>query len=161
MTKELDLINQQGMEHLGDILGQNLKGGEVIELVGPLGAGKTTLAKAILKGAGVKTSGFSPTFILNATFTVPGRGRLKEIHHLDLYRLKNESELTTLGLYDIMGRPNTATIIEWADRFPVKSLKDKITIEISPQKDGRRLVKITDDENIWQNIFNNPATLGL
>lgn len=151
MKKELAVKTEAELTALGETIGNNLSGGEVIELAGPLGAGKTTLAKGILKGAGA-AAGFSPTFILNATFPVSGKDRLKEIHHLDLYRLKDASELTTLGLYDIIGQPYAAVIIEWADRFQIEHVKDKITIVITPGSDGSRKLKITGNENLWQNL---------
>lgn len=154
MKSEFTIKTEAELTALGETIGNNLSGGEVIELVGPLGAGKTTLAKGVLKGAGV-SAGFSPTFILNATFPVSAGRRLKEIHHLDLYRLKDASELTTLGLYDIIGQPYAAVLIEWADRFQIENLKDKITIEITPRNDNSRKLKITGNENLWQTLTNN------
>ncbi len=116
MKKVIKVKNEEKMTKLGQVIGQCLQGGEVVALIGNLGAGKTTLAKGILKGTGVKR-GFSPTFILDATFKTK-RAALKEIHHLDLYRLKSAEELIPLGVYDAIGRPESAFIIEWADRFP-------------------------------------------
>ena len=125
---------------LGQILGRNLRGGMVIELIGPLGAGKTTLTKAIVKSAGIRRA-FSPTFILDSVFEVKGRPSLKEIHHIDFYRIKDREELLTLGLYEYIGRPDVAVIIEWADRFPTLQNKDRITIEIEVKND-KRFIKI-------------------
>jgi tRNA threonylcarbamoyladenosine biosynthesis protein TsaE len=156
MTTSLVVKNEKEMARLGAKIGKFLCGGEVLELVGQLGAGKTTLAKAIIGGAGGKEA-FSPTFVLNAVH--PVAGRLSEIHHLDLYRLKDKSELITLGLYDTIGKAGSATIIEWADRFPNHVNTGKMTIEITiSSNQGRHITfKATDSrhEKLLQNISNS------
>ena len=139
------------MTALGKALGKNLKGGEIIELIGPLGAGKTTLAKGILAGAGA-ASGFSPTFVLDAVHKTAKR-KIREIHHLDLYRLKSPDELITLGLEDLTNQKNTVLVIEWAERFKLLPKNDKLKARILVKKDCRE-VKITADDKYKKLVQN-------
>jgi tRNA threonylcarbamoyl adenosine modification protein YjeE len=123
---------------LGLKIGQFLQGGENIALIGNLGAGKTTLAKAVLQGAGVKMKGFSPTFVLDAAYAVK-KGALREIHHLDLYRLKDETELITLGITELLERDDTTLLVEWADRFTFLPKNNFLEIIITNKEEGRLL----------------------
>jgi len=138
MVKKILCRKEQDLIKFGRLLGSNLAGGHIIELVGPLGAGKTTLAKAILEGSGAK-GGVSPTFVLKAVYKTKHRDELKEIHHFDFYRLENDQELAALGLYDDIGRQDFALIIEWADRFPIINNQAKLRIKIKPEKNQRKL----------------------
>ena len=98
---------------LGTRIGRAAHAGDVIALVGPLGAGKTTLAQSIARGVGVPPSVRvqSPTFALVQEYT----GRLK-LFHADLYRLGSVHELDDLGLLERSAE--ALVVIEWADRFP-------------------------------------------
>src|ERR1044072_91110 len=78
--------NLQQMISLGTRLGEVLRGGECIELVGDVGTGKTTLTKGIAKGLGVDDEVQSPSFTISRTY--PARDEL-ELHHYDFYRLSD------------------------------------------------------------------------
>jgi tRNA threonylcarbamoyladenosine biosynthesis protein TsaE len=82
-------------------------------LTGNLGAGKTTLAKGIVKGLGAA----GPDDVTSPTFTLIheyGGGR---VYHVDLYRLDEPREVATLGLDDLFDR-DALVLIEWGERFP-------------------------------------------
>jgi tRNA threonylcarbamoyladenosine biosynthesis protein TsaE len=130
------------MQELGERLGRALRAGDVIALVGPLGAGKTTFVQGIARGAGVPPGRHvaSPTFALVNEH--PGRVPLV---HADLYRVADPRELEELGLRDAFDR--AAVAIEWLDRFPDAAPTDRLDIEIEIDADadadahdgGRRL----------------------
>ena len=93
-----------------------LPAGTVIHLEGDLGAGKTALARAmirtLLKDAGAEVP--SPTFPLVQQYKVPGQGRVDEIIHADLYRITDAAEITELGLDRISA--DQIMLIEWPER---------------------------------------------
>jgi tRNA threonylcarbamoyladenosine biosynthesis protein TsaE len=99
---------------------QTLRGGEIIGLVGDLGAGKTTFVKALGKQLGIKKIIPSPTFILLQSFVgkLPNsKAQRMTLYHLDIYRLHSFQDVTHLGIQEWWGQPNTVTIIEWADKI--------------------------------------------
>lgn len=87
--------------------------GALMTLDGPLGAGKSTVARAMLRAAGVAGPIPSPTYTLIEPYSLPGLRFL----HLDLYRLSDADELALLGL-DELRVPGTVTLVEWAVRLP-------------------------------------------
>lgn len=101
----------------GEALGRALVRGEVgtplvLALSGPLGAGKSALARAVARGAGVTGSLPSPTF--NLLFSYTGEADLG-VHHLDLYRLEDPEEVWELG-WEELGRGREVVLIEWPER---------------------------------------------
>lgn len=110
---------------LGSTLGQACRGGEVLGLIGPLGAGKTHLIKGIAQGLQTPDTDAvtSPTFTLINQY--PGRLPLV---HIDAYRLDNPHQLEALG-FDELTTPPNVTVIEWADRIQ-SLLQDLQTILI-------------------------------
>jgi tRNA threonylcarbamoyladenosine biosynthesis protein TsaE len=97
---------------LGRRLGALLRDGDVVALVGDLGAGKTQLTRGACQGAGVAPGDVSsPTFAIVQTY----RGRLP-VHHADLYRLGDLDELYATGFMDLLGGQG-ALLVEWADRI--------------------------------------------
>lgn len=87
--------------------------GALMTLDGPLGAGKSTIARAMLRAAGVAGAVPSPTYTLIEPYDLPGLRFL----HLDLYRLSDADELALLGL-DELRAPGTVALVEWAARLP-------------------------------------------
>jgi len=121
------------MNAWGRHLGEGLRVGDVVGLVGLLGAGKTTLTQAIAVGAGVIPGRHvaSPTFALVNEH--PGRVRLV---HADLYRVRSAAELAELGLDEAFDR--AAAVIEWIDRFPEAAPADHLRVTISVGPTGAR-----------------------
>lgn len=83
-------------------------------LRGDLGAGKTTLVKAMAAAMGADEDVTSPTFTLVHEY----RGRKLRLFHLDLYRLETERELATLGLEEMIDEPDVIVLVEWGEKFP-------------------------------------------
>lgn len=128
LTHTVELPDLAATEAFGRRLGAALFSGAVVALVGPLGAGKTHLARAIAEGLGVADSRVvtSPTFVLIQEY----RGRLP-IYHFDAYRLKSEAEFDDLGTqeyYDSGG----VCLIEWADRVPGSLPPEQLRITLEP-----------------------------
>jgi tRNA threonylcarbamoyladenosine biosynthesis protein TsaE len=86
----------------------------VVGLIGDLGSGKTTWARAMLRGVGYRGRVPSPTYTLLERYDCAGFA----VVHLDLYRLSGEGELENLGLRDWLGEPRTVLLIEWPERAP-------------------------------------------
>lgn len=116
MTQERIILDEQGMQALGGRIAGSLEPGGRIYLVGDLGSGKTTLARAVIRALGVSGAIPSPSFILDAVYTLPHFHF--DVHHMDFYRLAGGlEELTMLGFDEIL-ESSAVVIVEWADRFP-------------------------------------------
>jgi tRNA threonylcarbamoyladenosine biosynthesis protein TsaE len=120
------------LQEIGEALGRALAAGDVVGLIGPLGAGKTTFVQGVARGAGVRDRHVaSPTFSLVNEH--PGRVPLV---HVDLYRIEHARELDELGLADAYDR--AAVAIEWLDRFPEAAPDERLDIEIAIADDDTR-----------------------
>jgi tRNA threonylcarbamoyladenosine biosynthesis protein TsaE len=91
-------------------LGKSAAAGDIVLLVGPLGAGKTCLTQGIARGLGIHEYTASPSFVLVREY----QGKLP-LYHIDLYRLDKIEEVTQLGLDDYFSG-NGVCVIEWADK---------------------------------------------
>ena len=124
---------------LGERIGAQLKGGEVIGLRGTLGSGKTHLIKGIAAGGGAEDGHQvnSPTFVIVNEYN----GRF-DIYHIDAYRLEGSDDLERLGFDDLCYR-NSVVLIEWADKVEsiLKNIK-YILIDISITRSRQRRIKI-------------------
>lgn len=131
--------------NLGKKLAKKLRNGKVIALIGPLGAGKTILIKGLAKGLGIKKTITSPTFVLMKIYRtrINADKKIKWLVHVDAYRLKSGQDLVSIGLEDWFNRPDTVTVIEWADRVKNILPKNTITIkiEIGKKKNERIIIQ--------------------
>jgi tRNA threonylcarbamoyladenosine biosynthesis protein TsaE len=98
---------------LGRRLARELPPHGVVLLIGNLGAGKTTLAKGIVSGLGAA----DPDDVSSPTFTLIHEYAAGRVYHVDLYRLDEEREVSTLGLEELFER-DAMVLIEWGERFP-------------------------------------------
>jgi tRNA threonylcarbamoyladenosine biosynthesis protein TsaE len=123
---------------IGRKLGDALRIGDVIALNGPLGAGKTHLAKGIAEGAGVADPRQvnSPTFVFCNEY--PAR---IPIYHLDAYRLGSSTELEALGLDEMI--QTGAVLIEWAEKVQQAFPENILTIAITPTGEQSRSFTLT------------------
>lgn len=120
---------------LGEKLGKTCQGGEVILLLGDLGAGKTCFTQGIAKGLGVKGKVNSPTFNLMKVYQIKNG----VLCHIDAYRLNSGQDLVSIGLDDYLGKKDAVVVIEWAERVKDIWPKNKIKIEFKNFKDGRKI----------------------
>jgi tRNA threonylcarbamoyladenosine biosynthesis protein TsaE len=111
---------------IGRSLGSVAVPGTVLALRGPLGAGKTQLAKGVAEGLGVRSVVNSPTFILMNEH----EGRLR-LYHVDAYRIDDPEEALAAGLLDER-EADGVTVIEWADRLAGWLPVERIEIDLEP-----------------------------
>ena len=117
------------------LFGERLLPGDVVLLLGELGAGKTTFVRGVAQGAGSKADVASPTFQLVRIY--PGRVQLA---HVDLYRIENSAELRDLGLEELAEQG--AVVVEWGDRLEVDGAA---VIQIEHLGGDRRLIRTARD----------------
>ncbi len=101
--------NSEDTEEAGFKFGTSLKGGEVIELSGDLGAGKTTFTRGLARGISSYNDVSSPSFTISRVYI----GETLKIHHYDFYRL-DELGLMEQELEEVLRDTNTVVVIEWA-----------------------------------------------
>lgn len=122
----------------GKRIGREARTPLVIALRGDLGAGKSTLARAIVHGAGVEGDVPSPTFNLLFSYQTPGG---KRVQHLDLYRLEDPDEVWELG-WSELGAPDDLVLIEWPDRAEGLLPAPRWEVEIEDAGDpGARIIR--------------------
>ena len=129
------LADEGETEALGRALGGVLAAGDVVTLSGPLGAGKTVLARGLLAGAGHGGEVASPTFPIVLPYDAPVM-RLPVLH-ADLYRIERADELDELGLDD--GLNDGALVVEWPERAGRAAWPHALRLRLEPEGDTRRL----------------------
>lgn len=136
MPLSLNLPDLDATMAFGRRLGRLLFPGAVVALVGPLGAGKTHLVRAIAEGLDIPDSRIvsSPTFVLIQEYAA----RLP-IYHFDAYRLRSEAEFLDLGAHEYF-EGDGVCLIEWADRvpgcLPVEHLRIELTVTGETSRHG-------------------------
>jgi len=112
MTKELDIL---GLEELAREFAATVKPGDRYFLSGPLGAGKSTFARAFIRFLGVEGAIPSPTFIMDSVYSIRKSGLV--VHHIDLYRLEGRrEEMQMLGFEEILDS-DAVVLVEWPERM--------------------------------------------
>ncbi len=137
--------NENELVSLGRKIGKEiLEKGEfpvVFELVGDVGAGKTTLTRGIAEGVGVKEKISSPSFMISKRYLIPALEKFSggELVHYDFYRL-NEPGLMSAELEETVREKNAVVIIEWGESVRGILPKGTKTIKINYLEDGGREV---------------------
>jgi tRNA threonylcarbamoyladenosine biosynthesis protein TsaE len=121
---------------MGHALADELRAGDVVALVGNLGAGKTHATKGIVAGLGCNADVTSPTFTLVHEYT---GGRLSAVH-FDFYRLNSAAEVISIGWDDYLDAGGVL-IVEWADRFPELLPENTRWFQFQIETDGTRSVE--------------------
>ena len=131
-------LTLSAMEDWGMRLGAALRPGDVVALSGGLGAGKTTLARAMLRGLGFADDVPSPTFAIVQPYDPPAV-RIAVIH-ADLYRLEAPEEVEELGLWDGLGEG--ALIVEWPERLPDRVWASALRVRIDGSGEATRRLTV-------------------
>lgn len=134
----IEINSEHAMKHLGARLGRLLEGGDVIELVGDVGAGKTTLTKGVGEGLGVTDDIQSPSFTISRVYDARRGLRLA---HYDFYRLRDAGIMAN-ELHEVVNDPETITIIEWAEIINGVLPADRLTITITSPAEMERHVTL-------------------
>ena len=131
-VKTRRVLSEEELARWGERIGSSVRPPVFLMLRGPVGAGKSVLARAVARGAGVRGAVPSPTF--NLVFRYPGvRG--KTIVHMDLYRLNDESELAELGWFEL-GDRGEIVIVEWPERARALLPPDRWEISLTAPAPG-------------------------
>ena len=124
---------ESSMKKLGKRLGDSLRGGEIIELIGDVGAGKTTLTRGIARSLGIEDTLQSPTFTISREY----EGEKLRLVHYDFYRL-SEPGIMADELDETLKDTNTVSVIEWSGAVEEVLPDNRIIIKILP---------VSNDEN--------------
>lgn len=125
---------------LGQELSRHLNAGDIVCLVGDLGAGKTTFVKGLAKGLKIDPARVnSPTFVLMNIYD----GK-RPLYHFDLYRLENSSEISNIGYEEFLyGDSAGIAVIEWADKLGPLMPKEYVGVTLAHKSPQERLIRIT------------------
>ena len=133
-----EVSSRDAMQALAARIGAMLQGGEVIELVGDIGAGKTTFTKGLAKGLGIDEDVQSPTFTISRVYEA--RDDLT-LAHYDFYRLV-DAGIMSAELYESVHDPKTITVIEWGGVVAGVLPKDRLTLSITAASENSRSLVI-------------------
>jgi len=120
---------------------KQLKGGEIIGLIGELGAGKTIFTKGLAAGLGIKKNITSPTFVLMKVYGIRNKeSGIRNLIHIDAYRIKSSQDILSIGAEEYFNRPDTVAVIEWADK--IKKILPKKTkyVKIKNKGEDKRII---------------------
>ncbi|HMS16734.1 MAG TPA: tRNA (adenosine(37)-N6)-threonylcarbamoyltransferase complex ATPase subunit type 1 TsaE [Planctomycetota bacterium] len=110
-------------------LARSARGGDLIFLIGDLGAGKTTFVRGFVEGLGhpEPREVSSPTFAIHHIYE---GGRLR-VHHLDLYRLESDGQMGVQGVLDPLDDASAVCLVEWSEYLPAGTRKPSLCVELS------------------------------
>jgi len=149
-AQSMSLPDLAATQAFGSRIAAGLEAGDAVALRGDLGAGKTTLARAILRGLGVTEDVPSPTFTLVQLYEAP---RLT-VRHYDLYRIERPDEMDELGLDDALAEG--AALIEWPERAGGRLPADMLCIALAATGPGSRAATLNGPAK-WASRFEPKA----
>ncbi len=142
-TKNLTMKSAEATEKLGEQIGAQLHGGEVIELASDLGGGKTTFTRGLARGAGSSDHVASPTFTISREYMTDKF----TIHHFDFYRL-HEAGIVADELHELIGDPHAVVVVEWSDIVQHVLPDGHLKIEIKQTGEEERELTISYPESL-------------
>ncbi|MBJ6121034.1 tRNA (adenosine(37)-N6)-threonylcarbamoyltransferase complex ATPase subunit type 1 TsaE [Sphingomonas mollis] len=121
-------------EAFGARLAKAVQAGDVVTLAGPLGAGKTSIARGLLAALGLASEAPSPSFAIVQPYRPPEV--VLSVLHVDLYRLDDPAEVEELGLED--ERYDGVLLVEWPERAGAAAWPDALVLTLAIEPDGTR-----------------------
>lgn len=144
-TESIECISENPLQTkiLGGRIASQLQGGEVLCLYGDLGAGKTTFIRGLIEFFIPGRRVLSPTFIIVRHYYI-NHPFIKNIYHVDLYRISVIEEITGLGLSESVNKPDAIVAIEWAEKLGSLLPEKRIDISFSIINENKRGIKIIE-----------------
>ena len=146
--KVIDVANEAETRLLGEKLGRLLKGGEIIELVGDVGAGKTTFVKGLARGLVIHEAVQSPSFTISRVYDARD-GLL--LAHYDFYRL-NDAGIMADELAETTQDTTSITVIEWADIVEGVLPAERLRISFTAPTETTRILKMTGNQSLIEKL---------
>lgn len=128
------LADAAATEAFGRALAERVRPGDVVALSGPLGAGKTSIARGLLAALGLDGEAPSPSYAIVQPYAPPEVAF--PVLHVDLYRIDDPDEAEELGLDD--GRADSLLLVEWPERLPDSVWADALVLTLTIETDGSR-----------------------
>src|SRR5262249_35852014 len=145
-VRETVLSDIAATRALGAQIATGLKPGDAVLLAGDLGAGKTTLARAVLQSLGVAEAEPRPTFTLLQHYHTP----TPSVDHYDFYRIDDEREIDQLGIDEALAQG--AALIEWPEHAGSRQPRDALHIDLEMIDHNSRRVRLSGP-NRWASVF--------
>ena len=139
----MKIRSEQEMLALGEKFAKELKAPQIIELIGDVGAGKTTFVRGLAKGLDIKKHITSPSFTISKSYALKNGGRLI---HYDFYRLQDPG-LMSEDLQENLTDPKNIIIIEWGNSVKDLLPKNHTIINFIKNNDGSREIKVENNRN--------------
>ncbi len=139
MNFEKEINSTDEMITFGEEIGRQISEGMVLELVGDVGAGKTTFTKGLAKGLGIFETVQSPTFTISRVY----EGEKLTLSHYDFYRL-NDYGIMEMELAENLNNPKNVTVIEWAGDLAEILPKKHLRMVFESLNENQRKVKVRE-----------------
>lgn len=139
MNFEKEINSTDEMITFGEEIGRQISGGMVLELIGDVGAGKTTFTKGLAKGLGISETVQSPTFTISRVY----EGDKLTLSHYDFYRL-NDYGIMEMELAENLSNTKNVTVIEWAGDLAEILPKKHLKLVFESLNENQRKVKVRE-----------------
>lgn len=136
----MNVHSEAEMLQLGQLFGASLPLPAVIELVGDVGAGKTTFTRGLAAGLGVAEPVTSPSFTISKRYAFSREGTSSELIHYDFYRL-DDPGIMSEDLAEAISAPQSVVVIEWGNSVTDLLPASKLRLEFQLNLNGSRNVK--------------------
>lgn len=138
---EIELATVEDTERFGERLGAGLSAGDLVLLSGPLGAGKTVVARGIGRALGVSGAVTSPTFVIAREHPPGPAGRGVPLVHVDAYRLGGTAELDDLDLDTDLAE--AVVVIEWGEGLAEGLSERHVLVRLARRADDSRVAVVS------------------
>lgn len=139
MNFEKEINSTDEMITFGEEIGRQISGGMVLELIGDVGAGKTTFTKGLAKGLDISETVQSPTFTISRVY----EGGKLTLSHYDFYRL-NDYGIMEMELAENLSNPKNVTVVEWAGDLAEILPKKHLKLVFESLSENQRKVKVRE-----------------
>lgn len=140
-TFEKDINSTEDMIAFGEEIGSRISGGTVLELIGDVGAGKTTFTKGLARALGIFETVQSPTFTISRIY----EGEKMTLSHYDFYRL-GDYGIMEMELAESLENPNNVTVVEWAGDLANILPKKHLRLTFDSVSEDCRKIKVEETE---------------